>query len=286
MLSNKVSEIMTTEILSAEADTRAYDVIQAMIARNVGRIIIIKDDLPVGIFTERHVLKHVAGNKLDAHRTPVENIMTAPFRAVSADTHIIDALGVMLKERIRHLQVLGPRENIVGIVSMRRILELAVELGRELTEDKTVGRLISCPALVMDQTKTVSDAIESMIRNGTGAIVITDRDVPVGIFTERDVLNRVVGKGLDATCPALKEVMTAPLITMPDHALIGQVLDQMYRRDIRNMPVINEFGGLTGLIAMPDILQFARAFDIDETVRKTWKEIKNFYDSQDEYTPG
>ena len=84
----------------------------------------------------------------------------------------------------------------------------------------------------------------------------------------------------------LKQVMTSPLIVMPDTALVGQVLGQMYRRDIRNMPIVETSDQLAGLVAMSDVLQYARAFNIDEEVRRTWKEIRSFYDSQDNYTPG
>ena len=103
MLSNKVSEIMATELVSASTASTVHDVIQQMVARDVGRIIIIRDDVPVGIFTERHVLKHVANNKLDPERTPVEMVMTSPFWAVAKDTHVVEALGEMIKGNIRHL---------------------------------------------------------------------------------------------------------------------------------------------------------------------------------------
>jgi signal-transduction protein with cAMP-binding, CBS, and nucleotidyltransferase domain len=84
----------------------------------------------------------------------------------------------------------------------------------------------------------------------------------------------------------VKEVMTAPLITMAHTALVGNVLAEMYRRDIRNMPVSGEKGELMGIVSMPDILQYAKAFDIDEKVRQTWKEVREHYDSEDHYTPG
>ena len=80
--------------------------------------------------------------------------------------------------------------------------------------------------------------------------------------------------------------MTSPVITMPITAQVGQVLDQMYRLDIRNMPIIDDRDELTGLVSMQDVVQYARAFDIDEEVRRTWREIQNFYDAQDNYTPG
>lgn len=286
MLSNKVSEIMTTELVSATASSTIHDVIQQMVARDVGRIIIIRDDIPVGIFTERHVLKHVVNNNLDPERTPVAEVMTAPFRAVAQDTHIVDALGEMIKGNFRHLQVLGTRDNILGVVSMRRILEIAVQLGHGLKENKTIGNIISQAPLSMDESASVWDAVELMNEKAAGAVVATSAQQPVGIFTERDVLNRVVAKKLDARTTQLKDVMTSPMITMPITAAVGEVLDQMYRRDIRNMPILGEWDELVGLVSMQDVLQFARAFDIDEEVRRTWKEILNFYDSQYDFTPG
>jgi hypothetical protein len=60
----------------------------------------------------------------------------------------------------------------------------------------------------------------------------------------------------------------------------------MYRQDVRNLPVSGSGGEIVGLVSMPDILQYAQAFDIDEQVRRTWKEVAEFRDSEDQYTPG
>jgi CBS domain-containing protein len=68
--------------------------------------------------------------------------------------------------------------------------------------------------------------------------------------------------------------------------LVSDALAEMYRRDIRNMPVEGEKGEILGIMSMPDILKYARAFDIDEQVRRTWKEVAEILDSEDQYTPG
>jgi CBS domain-containing protein len=73
---------------------------------------------------------------------------------------------------------------------------------------------------------------------------------------------------------------------MASTALVGEALAEMYKRDIRNMPVVGTAGELIGIIAMPDILQYAAAFNIDEKVRQTWREVQEYYDSEDQYTPG
>jgi hypothetical protein len=52
------------------------------------------------------------------------------------------------------------------------------------------------------------------------------------------------------------------------------------------MPVTTDEGQLTGLMSMPEILQYARAFNIDEQVRRTWKEVAAYLDTEDQYTPG
>lgn len=286
MLSNRVREIMTTRLTSAPVSRTVQEVLEKMIAADVGRIIITDNDSPVGIFTEKHVLERVANNRLDPRKTIVQDVMAAPVHMVGEQTPIVEALGEMLRERIRHLQVCGTGGQVIGLVSMRRILKIAVELGQRLSETKTVGSIMSQGALSVDERASVHDSIELMIEKNSSAVVITSKSRPSGIFTERDVLTRVVTREIDCLRTPIGEVMTTPLIIMPSTALIGEVLAEMYRRDIRNMPVSDQTGNLIGLVSMPDVLEYARAFDIDEEVRKTWREVKNFYDSPEQFTPG
>jgi CBS domain-containing protein len=286
VLSGKISEIMTTQVTSAPASATVRAVIDTMVAEDVGRVIIHENDRPVGIFTERHVLRQVANRNLDSKTLAVASMMTSPIRGVVHGTDIVDALAEMLRGKIRHLQVYGDSGEVIGIVSMRRILAIAVELGQGLSEHQTIGSILVHGALAIEESAPVADAIEIMIQKDASAVVVTAESKPIGIFTERDVLMRVVDREIDCKRVAIKNVMTSPLTAMPTTALVGEVLAEMYRRDIRNMPVIGERGELCGLVSMVDVLQYARAFNIDESVRKTWKEIQDFYDSQDQYTPG
>jgi signal-transduction protein with cAMP-binding, CBS, and nucleotidyltransferase domain len=286
MLSNKVSEIMTTKLTKAPVSSTIYEVMEMMVAEDVGRIIITDDDIPVGIFTEKDVLKRVVNAEIDARRTAIKKVMTAPARAVREETHIVDAFGKMYRGKYRHLLVRGRRGKIVGIVSMRRILNLAVELGQGLNETKTLAD-IAAPAIVsVEQSATVYETIELMNTSSVSAVVVTVADKPSGIFTERDVLKRVETKEINVKQTPIKQVMTAPVITMPRSALVGDVLVEMARRDIRNMPVSGDSGEITGIVSMPEILQYARAFNVDEQVRRTWKEVAEYLDTEDQYTPG
>jgi signal-transduction protein with cAMP-binding, CBS, and nucleotidyltransferase domain len=286
VLSNKVSEIMTTNLTTASVASSIQEVLEMMVAADVGRIIVTSKEVPVGIFTEKDVMKRVVNNNSDPRKSLIKEVMTSPIRAVREETHIIEAFGKMYRGKYRHLLVRGRRGKIVGIVSMRRILGLAVELGEGMSETKTLGSLVSGGALSVDESSSVYETIDLMIQRGVASIVVSAAAKPRGIFTERDVLKRVAAKGIDTKKTQVKQVMTSPLVTMADTGLIGEALTEMYRRDIRNMPVIEPGGELIGIVSMPDILQYAAAFNIDERVRQTWKEVQEYYDSEDQYTPG
>lgn len=285
MLTNKVSEIMTTNITTASVSHTVSEVMEKMVSEDVGRIVITDRDVPAGIFTEKDVLRRVV-NKLDPKKTSVRKVMTFPFRAVGQETHIVEALSRMYKGKYRHLLVRGRRGKIVGIISMRRILGLAVELDQGMSPTRTLGSITSSGATTVDESISVYEGIDLMVKKGLGAVVITTGSTPSGMFTERDVLRRVAVKDMDTKKARIRESMTSPLITMTSGDLVRDALAEMYRRDIRNMPVCGENGELIGIVSMPDILQYARAFDIDEKVRQTWKEVQEYYNSDDQYTPG
>jgi signal-transduction protein with cAMP-binding, CBS, and nucleotidyltransferase domain len=286
MLSNKVSEIMTTNLTTTPVSASIFDVMETMVAQDVGRIIVTDGDVPIGIFTEKDVLKRVVDARVDARRTGIKDVMTTPVRAVREETHIIDAFGKMYRGKYRHLLVRGRRGKIIGIVSMRRILNIAVELGQGLSETRTFGDIAAGAIVFVEADVSVQEAVDVMVKKNVTAVVVKEAGKPAGIFTERDVLTRVAVKERPVKETRINQVMTAPIVTMPQSALVGDVLAEMYRRDIRNMPVQAAGGELTGLVSMPEILQYARAFNVDEQVRRTWKEVAEYLDSEDQYTPG
>jgi len=286
MLSNKVSEIMTSNVTKAAVTASILEVMETMVAEDVGRIVITDDDVPVGIFTEKDVLRRVINANVDIRKTDIKTVMTSPVRAVREETHIIDAFSRMYRGKYRHLLVRGRRGKIIGIVSMRRILNLAVELGQGMSETRTLGDIAVGTVVAVDESSSVYQTVDLMNKKSVAAVVVTAGGKPSGIFTERDALKRVATQEVDVQKTTVKQVMTWPVVTMPRSALVGDVLAEMYRRDIRNMPVSGDGGEITGLVSMPEILQYARAFDIDEQVRRSWKEVAEYLDSEDQYTPG
>src|SRR6185369_1364818 len=80
MLSNKVNEIMTRDILTADAAQSVFDVMRSMAEKNVGRVVVTENGVYSGIFTEKDVLKRVMNERLDAKAASIKKVMTKPIR--------------------------------------------------------------------------------------------------------------------------------------------------------------------------------------------------------------
>ena len=100
---------------------------------------------------------------------------------------------------------------------------------------------------------TVSKAAKLMAHKNVGAVMVVEKDRLVGIFTERDVVFRVVARGLDAQATRLAEVMTtAPQAVDPDKTF-GYALLLMQENGFRHVPVI-ENGKPVGIVSARNAL--------------------------------
>ncbi|HVR68094.1 MAG TPA: CBS domain-containing protein [Verrucomicrobiae bacterium] len=99
---------------------------------------------------------------------------------------------------------------------------------------------------------SVAAAIELMVSRRIGAVPVSDNGRLIGIFTERDVVTRVVSAGLDAAKTALRTVMTPdPAVLTPGDS-VRSALDLMNRGHFRHLPVIGA-GRLMGIVSIRDL---------------------------------
>jgi CBS domain-containing protein len=115
------------------------------------------------------------------------------------------------------------------------------------------GRVIHC----VSPDATVLEAAERMNQHRIGALCVSEGDQLVGMFTERDVLCRVVAPRLDPARTKVREVMSHPVVTCSDSAKLEDCALAMSTRRIRHLPVVDPDGGgarLIGLISTGDLM--------------------------------
>jgi CBS domain-containing protein len=98
----------------------------------------------------------------------------------------------------------------------------------------------------------VAAAVELLIRNQVGSVLVLDHGRLVGIFTERDVLRRVVGERRDPATTRVSEVMTRDLVVMRPSSSVVDAMRVISEKRIRHIPVV-EGGAVVGVVSQGDL---------------------------------
>lgn len=104
-----------------------------------------------------------------------------------------------------------------------------------------------------DEKQTVSDAARLMKQNNVGAVPVVSAGELVGIFSERDVMNRVVAEGLDPQITTLGQVMSQSPLTVSANESIENCMVLMKTHGVRHLPIVDG-NVLVGMVSLRDIL--------------------------------
>lgn len=115
--------------------------------------------------------------------------------------------------------------------------------------------------MLVPRETSVLDAARRMARRNYGAVLVVDGEALVGIFTERDMVIRVVARKLDTALTTVAEVMTPAPKTIDAHESFGKAMLVMYEGGFRHLPVMDQ-GKVVGLVSSrmaldPELEEFA-----------------------------
>ncbi|MBI3866356.1 MAG: CBS domain-containing protein [Planctomycetia bacterium] len=109
------------------------------------------------------------------------------------------------------------------------------------------------PLFGIEQGASVLDAVNMMNDCSVGALIVNDVGRMIGIFTERDVLRRVIGRQLDPATVRVGQVMTGRVICCTPATSIDEARELMRSRRIRHLPVLDAEGEVVGVISIGDL---------------------------------
>jgi CBS domain-containing protein len=121
-------------------------------------------------------------------------------------------------------------------------------------QDQNVGVLHTDDYVVVSPHTPLSQAIEAMKQDEGGCVIISDDGRVVGIFTERDLLTKVLGEKVDLESP-IGQWMQPNVETLSPEATVGDAVRLMNERSFRNIPLVKK-GELIGSISVFDIITY------------------------------
>ncbi|MBL4889594.1 MAG: CBS domain-containing protein [Candidatus Lindowbacteria bacterium] len=137
---------------------------------------------------------------------------------------------------------------------MHEIIGDGDSLGAELI-NATVSELESHEAKTVDITATVADAVNVMVEAKYGEVLVTKDGEVTGIFTERDLISKVLSLSKDITALPIHAVMTGSLESVRPTDPIAVAINKMAIRQCRHLPVIEE-GKCVGMISVRSIVNY------------------------------
>lgn len=108
----------------------------------------------------------------------------------------------------------------------------------------------------VDPQTTVAEAVQRMTKERIGCLVVVENGKLAGVFTERDVLTRVVARGVDPDRTAVAEVMTRDPECLGLDDGIAYALNKMSVGGFRHIPLVDSEGRPTGVVAMRAIVDY------------------------------
>ena len=254
----KARDIMSDNVATIDPQSTVASAARIMSDRKISCLIVSNNSHLSGIVTETDVLKKAVVAGQNFHRIKVEQIMSSPVRSISHSSSVMDASRIMEVENIRRLVVLEEGEPLGIITQTDMVRALA-----SYTVSKVVSEILTSDPVVIASSASAREAMELMASQDISCLVVVDDNAIVGIFTERDILKRVVALNKDPAKIALKQVMSKPVVTIHANYSLLSATKLLERVKVRRL-VVTEYDTLLGVITQTDIHKALRATLQDE----------------------
>ena len=246
---------MITKLIQSENDYVEYDVslqnvLDIMTKNRIKYLVLLKDKKPFGIITERDILFLYAQN-IDFKQQALD--FAKKDLIISKENRRVDyILSLMINHNIRRVIITDSQNNYLGCVLQETII---YELDKDIYKSHIKIREIvktSNIVLHVEKDATIQEAIEIMAKHNIGSILIYNKDIPVGIITESDIID-LAQKHVD-TKECVEKHMHAPVITFDSETYVYEIVNAMKENNIRRVVIYNKSLDNHYIITSKDLL--------------------------------
>jgi len=262
--------------ITLELNKTLYDVRNAMLRYNISRVVIAKNDKPLGIITEKDIARFLyrapANRRIDEIRA--EEVMSRNLITVDEQNELNICAQLMLDNGISSLPVIDGKGDLKGIITKSDLVGAYAKnyAGRNKVDDYMTRHVFT---VAPDETTHMVLAI--MANNNVSRVVVIRGKKPIGIITGRDLLpmsalfgpdtqqiineiftsrkaSLIIPSGISAVFLA-RDIMKHDPITIAKDSDLADAAQIMVRNRISGVPVIDSNGDLTGIVTKTDVVK-------------------------------
>lgn len=243
-----VADVMTTPVLTINPEASMEDAAKIMGDRHIGSLVVTDKETPIGIVTERDLLSKVIAQDREPAKVSVKDVMSTRLVAVRPTDTIKDAAQTMIKQKGRLIVL---REGKVeGIITASDLIRTLPKIPETMIK---VDDVMTKKVVTANWDTPVRKVAKMMGEMRIGSVLVKDSGRPKGIFTERDLLTKVLARGLSMEAIA-GELASTPLITIPAGSSIHKTALTMASKHIRRLPVTSD-DEIAGIVTARDLVE-------------------------------
>lgn len=243
-----VNDIMRRIVVTIGPEGNMDEAARRMGEMRIGSLIVVEEEAPVGIVTERDLITRVLARGMDAEGVEVKKVMSSPLVSIQPSATIKEAAQKMNEERKSRLAVIEDGE-LRGIVTSSDLIQSLPEVPETLLK---VDDYMTSPVETTEEDTPVSDVVKAMGEKRIGSIITTKGGQPEGIFTERDLLTRIISDDGRMDVP-VKERASSPIIAALPGTTVHDAAYTMASKHIRRLPLAED-EELVGIVTARDLV--------------------------------
>ncbi|MGI0063019.1 MAG: CBS domain-containing protein, partial [Nitrosotalea sp.] len=241
-----VGDYMSEYPISVKPDVSFKTVVSFMADNKFSTLIVMEENssMPLGIFTERGIIRHVASGDQNMDKS-IKQEFIQPFVSVLPDTTIVEAARLMMSKKSRIL-VFADTDKLVGTITASDMMRAFRETDEAPILDKVISTVVyHCP-----YDTTILDAAKMLEEKNIGSVLVTNNSL-YGIFTQRDLV-RVLDKEVDLKTKVGPH-SSFPLVTAKRGILANEAANIMASKKVKRLG-LTENDSLFGIVTARDIV--------------------------------
>ncbi|MEG4056436.1 MULTISPECIES: CBS domain-containing protein [unclassified Microcoleus] len=232
-------------------------------------VLVVEDNRPIGIFTERDIVKLTTVAACTVGLTIADVMTRSPITLKQSESQdIFTAMFTLRQHQIRHLPVVDDDSRLLGIITREAIHE-ALQPINLLTNLRCAADVMTKEVISAPTTASALDLAQLMVKHRVSSVVIVkeqtqhpDRaiappqnyQIPIGIVTERDIVQFHALELNLSEIPAAR-AMSAPLFCISPADSLWSVHQSMQRHCVRRLVVVGSQGELLGVVSQTNLPQ-------------------------------
>lgn len=233
----RVADFMSSPVVSVSSETKFVRAIQLLVSNRIGNVVVRDKEKVSGIITEREILQYLVLNKAIPNKQ-VKYVLTRNFTRVEPDTSVLEAARTMIGRKTRllvfrkHKVTKGVPDHLVGIITASDLVRAFLETDRN---PKLEGAMTN-KIVTVHPNNTILNAAKLMFKKRIGSVIVTADGHPNGIFTERDLLNKVIGQDVNID-EKVGQYCSIPVITAKVGIGANEAARVMFAHKIKRLPL-------------------------------------------------